>query len=89
MSAQGAPHSIEAEQGLLGAILINNEAYGLVSRLIEARALFEPIHQKIYGVTGDLIQRRQTRTPVTLKNYLPADLDIAGFAQSISRQVMR
>jgi len=29
--AGGAPHSIEAEQGLLGAILINNEAYGVVS----------------------------------------------------------
>ena len=35
--AGGLPHSIEAEQGLLGAILINNEAYSLVSRLIEAR----------------------------------------------------
>jgi hypothetical protein len=35
--AGGLPHNIEAEQGLLGALLINNEAYTLVSRLIETR----------------------------------------------------
>jgi replicative DNA helicase len=43
------PHNIEAEQGLLGAILINNQAYGLVSRLVTPEDLFEPIHQKIYA----------------------------------------
>lgn len=74
------PHNIEAEQGLLGAILINNEAYGLVSRLIESEDFFEPIHQKIYTVGGDLIRAGKLATPMSLKNYLPADLDIAGMS---------
>jgi hypothetical protein len=78
--AGGLPHSIEAEQGLLGAILINNEAYNLVARLVEARDLYEPIHQKIYGIAGDLIGAGKLATPVTLKNHLPADLDIAGLS---------
>jgi replicative DNA helicase len=81
------PHSIEAEQGLLGAILINNEAYGVVSRLVMPEDLFEPIHQKIYALTGDLISAGKLATPVTLKNYLTADLDIAGM--SLDRYLAR
>jgi hypothetical protein len=81
------PHSIEAEQGLLGAILINNEAYGVVSRLVLPEDLFEPIHQKIYALTGDLISADKLATPVTLKNYLTADLDIAGM--SLDRYLAR
>ena len=52
--AGGAPHSIEAEQGLLGAILINNEAYVFLT-LIKSQDLFEPIHLRIYSLAGDLI----------------------------------
>jgi replicative DNA helicase len=76
----GYPPNLDAEQHLLGAILINNEAYSLVSRLIEARDFYEPIHQKIYDVAGDLICAGKLATPVTLKNHLPADLDIAGLS---------
>jgi hypothetical protein len=72
------PHSIEAEQCLLGAILVNNEAYGFVSRLITPEDLFEPIHQKIYAVAGDLFSAGKLATPVTIENHLPADLDIPG-----------
>jgi replicative DNA helicase len=85
--ARYLPHNIEAEQGLLGAILINNEAYSLVARLVEARDLYEPIHQKIYGIAGDLIGAGKLATPVTLKNHLPADLDIAGM--SLDRYLAR
>jgi len=74
------PHNIEAEQCLLGAILINNEAYGLVFRLIKPEDFFEPIHQKIHTVTGDLITAGKLATPVTLRNYLPPNLDIAGMS---------
>jgi replicative DNA helicase len=76
----GLPHNIEAEQCLLGAILNNNEAYGLVARLIQAEDFFEPIHQKIYSVAAELISAGKPATPVTLKNYLPGDLDIVGMS---------
>ena len=41
---RAAPHNIEAEQALLGAILVNNEAFYRVSDFLEPQHFFEPIH---------------------------------------------
>jgi replicative DNA helicase len=73
-----APHNIEAEQALLGAILVNNEAFFRVSDFVEPKHFLEGIHQRIYEIAGDLIRAGKLATPVTLKTFLPADLDIAG-----------
>jgi replicative DNA helicase len=77
-----APHNIELEQALLGAILVNNEAFYRVSDYLEPRHFFEPIHQKLYEVTASLIRVGKTATPVTLKTFMPPDLDIAGLTTS-------
>jgi replicative DNA helicase len=73
-----APHNIEAEQALLGAILVNNEAFYRVSDFLEPKHFFEPIHQKIYEVTASIIRAGKVATPVTLKTFLPPDADVAG-----------
>src|SRR5262250_1226099 len=73
-----APHNIEAEQALLGAILVNNEAFYRVSDFLEPRHFFEPVHQNIYEITGSLIRVGKIANPVTLKTFLPADINIAG-----------
>ena len=75
-----APHNIEAEQALLGAILVNNEAFYRVSDFLEAKHFFEPIHQRIFELAGGLIRVSKTATPVTLKTFLPGDADIAGLS---------
>ena len=75
-----APHNIEAEQALLGAILVNNEALYRVSDFLEPKHFLEDIHQRIYEIAGGLIRAGKLATPVTLKTFLPADLDIAGLA---------
>ncbi len=72
------PHNIEAEQALLGAILVNNEAFYRVSDFLEAKHFLEGIHQRIFEITGGLIRAGKLATPVTLKTFLPVDLDIAG-----------
>jgi replicative DNA helicase len=77
-----APHNIEAEQALLGAILVNNEALYRVSDFLEPRHFFEPVHQNIYEITGSLIRVGKIANPVTLKTFLPADVDIAGLTVS-------
>src|SRR6201988_3169088 len=77
-----APHNIEAEQALLGAILVNNEAFYRVSDFLEPRHFFEPVHQNIYEITGNLIRVGKIANPVTLKTFLPADVDIAGLTVS-------
>src|ERR1700761_6022898 len=77
-----APHNIEAEQGLLGAILVNNDAFYRVSDFLEPKLFFEPIHQTIYETAGSLIRMGKVATPVTLKTFLPADVDIGGMTVS-------
>src|ERR1041385_2533024 len=79
---RSAPHNIEAEQALLGAILVNNEAFYRVSDFLEPVHFFEPIHQKIYQLARDLIRAGKLATPVTLKTFLDADVDIGGITVS-------
>jgi replicative DNA helicase len=77
-SYRTAPHNIEAEQSLLGAILVNNEALYRVSDFLEPIHFFEPIHQQIFEIARSLIRTGKLASPVTLKTFLPADADIAG-----------
>src|SRR6478672_11084228 len=79
---RSAPHNIEAEQALLGAILVNNEAFYRVSDFLEPVHFFEPIHAKIYELAASLIRAGKVASPVTLKTFLPPDLDIAGLNAS-------
>jgi replicative DNA helicase len=75
---RSAPHNIEAEQSLLGAILVNNDAFYRVSDFLEPKHYFEPLHQTIYETAGSLIRMGKVATPVTLKTFLPAETDIGG-----------
>lgn len=75
-----APHNIEAEQSLLGAILVNNEAFYRVSDFLEPRHFFEPIHQQIYETCASLVRAGKVATPITLKTFLPGEIDIAGLS---------
>ena len=75
---RSAPHNIEAEQSLLGAILVNNDAFYRVSDFLEPKHFFEPLHQTIFETAGSLIRMGKVATPVTLKTFLPAETDIGG-----------
>ncbi len=87
-----APHNIEAEQALLGAILVNNDAYYRVSDFLEAKHFFEGIHAQIYQVAADMIRATKKATPVTIKTFLPADEKIGDnmtLAQYLARLVRK
>src|ERR1700730_5697134 len=75
---RSAPHNIEAEQGLLGAILVNNDAFYRVSDFLEPRHFFEPLHLTIYETASSLIRMGKVAAPATLNTFLPADTDIGG-----------
>ena len=77
-----APHNIEVEQALIGAILVNNEAFYRVSDFLEPQHFFEAIHQQIYDLASNLIRAGKVATPVTLKTFLPSDADIGGLTVS-------
>ncbi|MHB1104703.1 MAG: replicative DNA helicase [Devosia sp.] len=69
-----APHNVEAEQALLGAILVNNEAFYRVSDFLAPEHFYEPIHREIYEICGKIIRAGKTATPITVKTYLPENL---------------
>jgi replicative DNA helicase len=86
-SERTAPHNIELEQALLGAILVNNEAFYRVSDLLEPGHFFEPLHQQIFQFCVDLISIDKVASPITLKSFLPGDYTVAGLtiAQYLAR----
>ncbi len=68
-----APNNIEAEQALLGAILVNNDAFYRVSDFLKSSHFYEPLHRKIFEVSAELIRMGKMANPVTIKTFLPAD----------------
>ena len=54
--AEPMPHSIEAEQQLLGAILTNNEILDRVSSILKPEHFFEPVHARIFNVCAARIK---------------------------------
>lgn len=86
-SYRTAPHNLEAEQALLGAILINNDAFYRVSDFLEPGHFAEPIHQRLFEIVGEIIRAGKTATPVTVKTFLPPDFRVAEFngAQYLAR----
>ena len=68
-----APNNIEAEQALLGAILINNDAFYRVSDFLKPVHFYEPLHRKIFDVSSDMIRMGKMANPVTLKTFLPVE----------------
>ena len=64
-----APHNLEAEQALLGAILVNNEAMDRVSSFLDPQHFYDPLHQQIYETAGKLIHVGKQATPITLRTF--------------------
>ena len=67
------PHSIEAEQQLLGAILTNNDIYDRVAAIIGAQHFYDPVHARIFEVAAARIAKNALASPVTLKAFLEDD----------------
>jgi len=70
------PHNQDAEQALLGALLVDNRAYEKVGDFLKAAHFFLPAHQRIFEAVVKMIDRGQTASPVTLKNYFEKDDDM-------------
>jgi len=68
-SARQLPHNIEAEQALIGALLISNEALERVSDFLLAEHFYDPLHGQIYETMAKLIQAGKQATPVTVKTF--------------------
>jgi replicative DNA helicase len=67
------PHNIEAEQALLGALLVNNEVYDRVASLVNESHFYDPVHGRIFGTAARRIQKNALASPVTLKPFFEDD----------------
>jgi replicative DNA helicase len=78
---RSAPHNNEAEQSLLGAILINNDAFYRVSDFLQSKHFYSTVHQEIYETASSLIRMGKLANPVTLKTFV-TEQDLGGMTVS-------
>ncbi len=70
------PHNLEAEQALLGALLVDNRALEKVTDFLKDQHFFTPAHQRIYQSITIMAERGQNASPVSLKTYFENDADL-------------
>jgi replicative DNA helicase len=71
--ADALPNNTEAEQQLLGAILVNNDIYDRIAALIRSEHFFDPVHARIFEIAAARIQKNALASPVTLKAFMEDD----------------
>jgi replicative DNA helicase len=81
------PHNFEAEQALLGAILVNNHAYHQVADFLRAEHFADPLHGELFEAVSKLLSRGQSVNVITFKAYIEqnAALREAGGAAYLAR----
>ena len=82
------PNNIEAEQSVIGSILVTNEIFDEISTIISNNNFYDPMHQKIYNAIENLIYKGMLANPITLKNYFEDekdDLDVPEYLVKITK----
>ena len=69
------PNNIEAEQSVIGSILLTNEIFDEVNTIISSKNFYDPMHQKIFSAIESLIFKGMLANPITLKNYFENEKD--------------
>ena len=69
------PNNIEAEQSVIGSILVSNEIFDDINTIISSSNFYDPMHQKIFSAIENLIYKGMLANPITLKNYFESDKD--------------
>ena len=69
------PNNIEAEQSVIGSILLSNEIFDDINILIRSKNFYDPMHQKIFSAIEKLIYSGMLANPITLKNYFENEKD--------------
>ena len=69
------PNNVEAEQAVIGSILLNNEIFDEINTIISNTNFYDPLHQKIFSAIENLIFKGLLANPITLKNYFEDEKD--------------
>ena len=82
------PNNIEAEQSVIGSILVTNEIFDEISTIISSINFYDPMHEKIYNAIENLVYKGMLANPITLKNYFENendDLDVPEYLVKITK----
>ena len=71
--ADTLPQAIEAEQQLLGAILLNNETYDRIAHIINPSHFHDPVHAHIFELIANRIAKGNLASPITLRPFLEGE----------------
>ena len=69
------PNNIEAEQAVIGSILVNNDIFDEINTIVSNINFYDPMHQKIFEAIETLIYKGMLANPITLKNYFEEEKD--------------
>jgi len=69
------PNNIEAEQSVIGSILVTNEIFDEINTIVSSINFYDPMHQKIFNAIESLIYKGMLANPITLKNYFENEND--------------
>ena len=69
------PNNIEAEQSVIGSILVSNEIFDEINTVISSINFYDPMHQKIFAAIESLVYKGMLANPITLKNYFENEQD--------------
>ena len=69
------PNNIEAEQSVIGTMLVTNEIFDEINTIISSKNFYDPMHQKIFNAIENLIYKGMLANPITLKNYFENEKD--------------
>ncbi len=69
------PNNIEAEQAVIGSILVSNDIFDEINTIISSVNFYDPMHQKIFEAVESLIYKGMLANPITLKNYFEDEKD--------------
>lgn len=75
--AKKNPHNLDAEQALLGALLMNNALFSRVPDGLQAVDFFDPIHGRIFAVIKEMISKGALADPITLRPRFAEDEGLA------------
>ena len=82
------PNNTEAEQAVIGSILVSNELFDEINTIVSSANFYDPMHQKIFNSIESLIYKGMLANPITLKNYFQNekdDIDIPEYLIKITK----
>ena len=69
------PNNIEAEQAVIGSVLVSNEIFDEINTIISSVNFYDPMHEKIFSAIESFIYKGMLANPITLKNFFKDEKD--------------